>query len=311
MMALKDIEYTFQENEFLKLGYELLKSEKAHLAAEVFRMATTAFPSSPNPLFSLARAHRVMGDRALDRENIEKAFELTNQKLLADFLQENQDSMARTAEHVIERHLAAIGGRDNLLKIKSMVMTYSGFDSIDQKTLITRSYQVPRFVRQDNAATGTATSTDGERVWQITPDGWKELTGSNWAYVPDIYGDFIDYGPKGIAYSLIGVEAIDRHIYYHLLKRYADGEERDYYFCAKTGLFRMERRDYGFGKDIKSHWDYRRRAGVLIPHLFIVTLEVGFGQTHGAILKDIRINVPLPDSLFRREAPEKLAERTQ
>jgi len=305
MMALKDIEYTFQENEFLKLGYELLKAEKAHLAAEIFRMAATAFPSSPNPLFSLARAHRMMGDRTKDRENVEKAFELTNQKLLAEFLKENQDAMARTADQVIERHLAAIGGRDSLLKIKSMVTIYSGFDSIDQETFITRSYKYPHFIRQDNAANGTATATDGERVWQVTPAGWKELTGSNWAYVPDIYGDFIEYRPRGITYTLLGVEAIDRHIYYHLVKKYKDGEERDFYFCAETGLFRMERRDFGVGKDIKSYWDYRRHKGILIPHLFIVILEAGFGQIHGAILKDIRINVPLEDSLFRREDPEK------
>ncbi len=309
LTSLRDTEYVFREDEFLKLGYELLKSGRAHLAAEVFRMSATAFPRSPNPLFSLARAHRMMGDRIRDRENVEKAFALSNQKLLTDFLNGNQDNLARSADQVIERHLAAVGGRDNLLKIKSLVMTYSGFDSIDQETFIIRSYKFPHFIRQDNAASGTATATDGKRIWQVTPDGWKELTGSNWAYVPDIYGDFIDYAPRGITYTLLGVEAIDRHIYYHLVKRYADGEERDFYFCAETGLFRMERRDFGIGKDIKSYWDYRRHEGVLIPHLFIVTLEVGFGQTHGAVLKDIRINVPLEDSLFRIEDPKRQAVR--
>jgi hypothetical protein len=31
-----------------------------------------------------------------------------------------------------------------------------------------------------------------------------------------------------------------------------------------------------------------------------VILDVGFGQTHGGILKDIKINVPLEDSFFRK-----------
>jgi len=118
--------------------------------------------------------------------------------------------------------------------------------------------------------------------------------------VPDIYGDFIEYKTRGITYELLGIEAIDRHIYYHLVKKHTDGEKRNYYFSAETGLFRMERRDFGVGKDIKSYWDYRRHDGILIPHLFVVILDVGFGQTHGGILKEIKINVPIEDSLFRK-----------
>ena len=53
------------------------------------------------------------------------------------------------------------------------------------------------------------------------------------------------------------------------------------------------------GKDIKSYWDFRRVEGILFPFLFIVTLDTGFGQVHGAIIKEIEINLPLDDSLFK------------
>ncbi|UCE40396.1 MAG: hypothetical protein JSV17_13160 [Candidatus Aminicenantes bacterium] len=301
LVALKDVEYAFKESEFLSLGYDLLRAGKAVDAIEVFKLTAEIFPHSYNTLMSLGRAYRKIGDHEQDRKSVEKAFALQNRSLLAEFLKKNKDRLAKTAEEVIERHLKAIGGRENLERIKTMVITYSGYDTVDQDTLITRYYKYPHFIRQDNANSGISIATNGENVWRISSGKWEELTDSNWVYIPDIYGDFIDYNKRGISYDLLGVEAIDRNIYYHLVKRYEDGETRDYYFSAETGLFRIERRDFGVGKDIKSHWDYRHHEEILIPHLFVVTLDVGFGQTHGGILKDIEINVPLEDSLFLKK----------
>lgn len=300
LVALKDIDYSFEEKEFLNLGYGLLSSGDAVGAIEVFKMTAEVFPHSTNAYLSLGRAYRTIGDNDHDRQCVEKAFELENRRRLAGFLEKNRETLAKTADEVIERHLDAIGGRQNLEKIKTMVLTYSALDSIDQASLITRYFKFPHFIRQENTETGISIAMDGENVWRITAGKWEELKDSNWVYAPDIYGDFISYREKGITYDLLGIEAIDRHIYYHLVKKHADGEKRDYYFSAETGLFRMERRDFGVGKDIKSYWDYRRHEGILIPHLFVVTLGVGFGQTHGGILKEIGINVPLDDSLFRK-----------
>jgi tetratricopeptide (TPR) repeat protein len=300
LVALKDVEYAFKESEFLGLGYDLLRDEKTVDAIEVFEMTAEIFPNSYNTYMSLGRAYRMIGDHEKDRKSVEKALALQNRGLLAAFLKKNKDNLAKTADEVIERHLKALGGRENLEKIKTLVITYAALDSIDQESLITRYYKFPHFIRQENADTGITIATDRDKVWQIKSGKWKELKGSSWVYVPDIYGDFIDYKTSGITYDLLGIEAIDRHIYYHLVKKHADGETRDYYFSAETGLFRIERRDFGIGKDFKSHWDYRHHEGILIPHLFIVTWDVGFGQTHGGILKDIKINVPLEDSLFRK-----------
>jgi tetratricopeptide (TPR) repeat protein len=301
LIAQKDTAYSFEEKEFLRLGYNLLRAGKAIDAIEVFEMTAEIFPHSYNTYIMLARAYRMIGDDNQDRKNLEKAFGLQNRQLLTEFLKKNKETMAKTAEGVIERHLAAAGGRENFEKIKTMVITYSALDAVDQNSLIIRYYKFPYFVRQENSDTGISVATDGARIWRISSGIWKEQTGSNWIYVPDIYGDFMDYSARSITYQLLGIESIDRHIYYHLIKKYEDGETRDYYFSAETGLFRMERRDFGVGKDIKSYWDYRHHEGILIPHLFVVTLDTGFGQTHGGILKDIKINVPLENSLFRKD----------
>jgi tetratricopeptide (TPR) repeat protein len=309
LVTLRDVEYSFDETEFLRLGYNLLRVGKAVDAIEVFKMTAEVFPDSYNTYMSLGRAYRKIGDYDLDRKNVEKAMALQNRNLLAEFLKKNHETLANTADEVIERHLEAIGGRESLEKIKTMVITYTALDSIDQETLITRYYKSPHLVRQDIAATGASIATDGNKVWRITSGKWEELANSSWAYMPDIYEDFIDYSARGITYRLLGLEAIDRRIYYHLVKKYADGEERDFYFSADSGLFRMERRDFGAGRDIKSYWDHRRHKGILIPHLFIVILETGFGQTHGAIIKDIKINVPLEDSLFHEIEQKPLGGR--
>ena len=301
LIAQKDAAYSFEEKEFLSLGHDLLRAGKTIDAIEVFKMTAEVFPYSYNAYMSLGRAYRMIGEHDQDRKNVEKAFGLQNRQLLSEFLKKNKETLAKTAEGVIDRHLAAAGGRENFKKIKTMVITYSALNSIDQKSLIIRYYKFPHFVRQENSDTGISVATDGTRIWRISSGIWEEQTGSNWIYVPDIYGDFIDYSARGISYKLLEIEAIDRHIYYHLVKKFKDGETRDYYFSAETGLFRMERRDFGVGKDIKSYWDYRHHEGILVPHLFIVMLDVGFGQTHGGILKDIKINVPLEDALFRKD----------
>ena len=86
---------------------------------------------------------------------------------------------------------------------------------------------------------------------------------------------------------------------YRLLKTYQDGHTRDYYFSAESHLFVMERRDFGVGKDIKQYFDWREVQGILFPHLFVVTIKAGLGYSHGAIIKEIKINEPLDDSLFK------------
>jgi tetratricopeptide (TPR) repeat protein len=301
LIAQKDMAYSFEEKEFLSLGHDLLRAEKAIDAIEVFKMTAKVFPYSYNTYMSLARAYRSIGDHDQDRKNVEKAFALQNSQRLAEFLEKNKGTLAKTAEEVIERHITAAGGRENFEKIKTMVITYAALDSIDQDSLITRYYKFPHFIRQDSSDTGISIATDGDNVWRITSGKWQELTDSPWIYTPDIYGDLVDYSPRGITYGLLGIEAIDQHIYYHLAKKFADGETRDCYFSAETGLFRMERRDFGVGKDIKSYWDYCHHDGILIPHLFVVIWGVGFGHTHGGILKEIKINVPLDDSLFRKD----------
>jgi hypothetical protein len=254
------------------------------------------------PLFIIVVQTVAVSLIANTQDKAQRVLAMQNKRVLEQYMKTNSENLAKTAEEVIARHLEAIGGEKSLRKIKTMKVTYTFLDAIEQEPSIIRYYKYPHYVRQDNLVSGTSNATNGKKVWRVNQEGgWKELKQSPWAYTPDIYSDFVEYTQRGISFELLGVEAIDQAVYYHLIKTHKDGETRDYYFSAETGLFRMERRDFGMGKDIKSYWDFRRVEGILIPYLFIVTLDAGFDQIHGAIIKDIEINLLLEDSLFERE----------
>lgn len=297
-MRAQEESYSVLETELLRLGGDLRREGRTPEAIAVFNMTIEAFPNSDQAYLELGRAYRLLGlnDKALESTN--RAFEIRNARTLADFISKNKNSIAKDAEQVIDMYLQAIGGKENLVKIKTVKLTLTLLNSVNQEVAFYRYYKYPHFYRQTVVRSGNSIVTDGKTVWRVTSEGWKENPQSNYRYVPDIYGDFIDYEKRGISYKLLGIEALDSQMMYRLLKTYKDGRTREYYFSAESGLFVMERRDFGIGKDIKRHYDSREIEGILFPHLSVVTNEVGLGHSHGAIIKEIKINESLDDSLF-------------
>ena len=302
MRAQTDV-YSFSPSDLLGLGYKFLQDGKSLEAVAVLTMTTEAFPDDDRAYMALGRAYRTLGLKAQDRQNTNHAYDLRNARILADYISKNKNTIARTAEEVIDRYLKAIGGRENLMKIKTMTVALTALDAINQETAFIRYYQYPHHYRQSIVKAGASNVTDGKKVWRVTETGWQENPNSNFVYAPDIYGDFIDYEEKGISYELLGIESQDMQVLYRLLKTYQDGSQREYYFSAESRLFVMERRDFGVGKDIKRYYDWREVHNVRFPFLFVVTNRLGLGNSHGAITKEIKINEPLDESLFK--APQK------
>ncbi|MEE9442079.1 MAG: tetratricopeptide repeat protein [candidate division Zixibacteria bacterium] len=290
--------YSVLQAELLRLGGNLRREGKIQEAIAVFNMTIEAFPNSDQAYFGLGRAYRSLGLNDKDLESTNRAYDIRNAGRLADFILKNKISIAKNAEQVIDRYLQAIGGKENLVKIKTIKLTLTGLNAVNQEAAFFRYYKYPHFCRQTVVRSGNSNVTDGKKVWRVTSEGWKENPQSNFKYFPDIYGDFIDYKERGISYKLLGIEAIDSRVMYRLLKTHKDGHTREYYFSAESGLFVMERRDFGIGKDIKRHYDWREVEGILFPHMFVVTSKVGLGNSHGAIIKEIKINETLDDSLF-------------
>jgi len=293
--------YAISQSEFLTLGSKLHTEGKTREAVAVFNMILDIFPDSHQACLALGQAYRSLGfqDKALEQTN--RAYDIRNAGALAEFMAKNKDAILTSAEDVIDRYLAAIGGKENLMKIKTIRMVLTSLDAVHQEASLIRYYKHPHYYRQTVARSGASMVTDGDHVWRVTSEGWEENPQSNYRYASDIYGDFIDYENRGISYQLLGIEALDLQVVYCLLKTYKDGNTREYYFSAESGLFVMERRDFGIGKDIKRYYDWRAVDGILFPYLFVVTNKVGLGHSHGGIVKEIKINESLKDSLFMEQ----------
>jgi hypothetical protein len=304
-LRVQQDKYSLSEAEFIALGSELRRQGKIRESIAVFKMATEAFSASDRAYLELGRAYRFLGLDAADLENTSRAFEIRESRLLEDFISGNAASLARNAQEVIDRYLDAIGGQDKISQVKTVKMTLTELNAIDQEVAFIRYYAHPHLYRQTIVETGHSTVTDGKKVWRVTGEDWEESPHSNALYAPDIHGDFIDYEEKGITYELLGVEVLDSQVLYCLVKTYRDGHRREYYFSPESGLFVMERRDFGIGKDVKRYYDWREVEGVLYPHVFVVTNRLGLGNAHGAIVKELVINEPLDASLFtRQEEPD-------
>lgn len=283
---------------FQDLGNQLVKEKNLPLAQRVFRLGQKMHPQSISMYYTLARIYRTNQQPEKELETFEKAAKLRNQRILKEYLLKNKSNIKQTAQQVIDKYLQAIGGKQQILKIISISLTLAPLNSIDSTPFIRRYYKYPSLIRQEILPQGPVRVTDGNQVWQKVDSGWEKQARHPMRYMPNIYKDFINYRDRGIVYKNAGLEAIDGDVFYHLIKIYPSGEKRHFYFSADTGLLMMARRIFGGSLDIKRICDYRRVAGILYPHLEVITSKVGMGGFHGSRVIDIQINNPLDNSLF-------------
>ena len=88
---------------------------------------------------------------------------------------------------------------------------------------------------------------------------------------------------------------------YHLRRTFRDRCVEDLYFSARTNLLTEIRSDYvqsmPFMKSFQSLWNYRDVDGVKIPFVFMRNMGP-LEPPHGAVVEEVRLNVPLDDALF-------------
>ncbi len=76
MKATQPAAYDFEENEFIGLGYGLLRMKKVPEAIEIFKLSVEAYPLSYNTYDSLAEAYMDNGDNELAIRYYEKSIEI-------------------------------------------------------------------------------------------------------------------------------------------------------------------------------------------------------------------------------------------
>jgi hypothetical protein len=310
LMKTQKETYTFKEAEFTALGDRLLKAGQSHEAASILEMAVEIFPHSPSIYRLLAVSFYAAGDIENSLKNIIKMRSIRDAAFLADFLKNNQEKQTATAEEVIERHIQAIGGREAWQAIKTMVVVFSIQSSGGEQTRIERMYKRPFFYRQGLEGSSRFRATDGESVWTVADKEWKKNEENPEPYMRMTSMDnwFIDYSAKGISYSFIGLEYFNGSPVYHLRRIFWDGFQQDLFFSAVTNLLTEIKSDYvqdqPFMKSYLSLWNYREVKGIKIPFVFIRNVG-SLEPPHGGLIEEVKINVPLDDTLFMPSKDKK------
>ncbi len=293
-------EYVFEEADFLSLGDGYLKAEKFSPAAAVFEMAAEAFPESIPALRLLAHSYYMTGDEERSLGIQAKMMSARGKAELAAFLAKNKDSLVSTAEEVIERGIAATGGREAWEAVKTMVIVFSVQSTAGEQFRMERMYKRPNLYRQGLQGAADFIATDGTTCWRASGGEWKEVPNFHFA-IASMDRWLLDYEAAGISYAFKGFDHLNGSPVYHLRRTYRNGFGEDLYFSAVTNLLTEIRSDYvqhqPFMKSFMSLWHYREVGGLKIPHVFIRNLS-SLEPPHGGVVEEVRVNVPLDDNLF-------------
>lgn len=291
--------YSIDEREFQRKGMDYLDGGDSGKALVMFEAASAFFPNSQ-------MTHRLLAHALYRAGKPEAAFKtqkwvhtLRARTMLKDYLDKNKDTLASTAEEVIARSIEATGGRAAWEAVKTMVVTLTTHGSDGNPNRLVRMYKRPAFFRQGLEGADNFAATDGRTFWRVQKDRWtvnenfhlRLISMDNWLL------NFKDYG---ITCEFVGFHFINGPLY-HLRRTFADGYVQDLYFSTVTNVLTEEKGDYismlPFMKSFMSYWDYREVEGVKLPHVFIRNVG-GLEPPHGGVIEDIKINVPLDDSLF-------------
>ncbi len=238
-----------------------------------------------------------------------------------------------TADEVLARYVAALGGHEQLAARQTLRITGTTSLPDDMQAKIVNEYRRPMMYRSQLTPapdTGLPTVTygyDGQVGWHIMP-----MFGSTepqelppdmvriFAELADLDGPLVDAKAKGHRVELIGREQIDARPVYRLkltLKGAGDGEFDDCYIDAETWLLVKtvgQRTVLGQVNQIeRTYSDYHRVAGVMIPYTER-TVTTPPKSVHVLQIENVETNVALPVEHFNfaaiKEAARQATEAT-
>ena len=206
------------------------------------------------------------------------------------------DPLATTADQVIDRCIAAMGGREALASLRTLSMTSNGF-MVGGPFGGTRLLKAPNLIRQGRSD-GSSVVTDGISVWRVEGDRWQRLSTdqTSWLQLFNISLDLLDPETKNVSYDFLGTVALEGGAFYKLRKTISTGKEVFIYFDISTGLLTMEEEFGDAGRRANLFFDHREVGGVLLPHMRVRISDVI--DTAHVDLMSYEANPPLDDALF-------------
>ena len=217
-----------------------------------------------------------------------------------------QFAQAQTVDEVINKHVAALGGKEKLSKIQNVVM--EGNLSIQGTEISLNLTQVNnKLNRQDINAMGMhgfdmMTATEG---WQYMPfQGMQKPEPKTADEVKesqsdlDIAGPLVDYAAKGHKMELVGKEDVDGTECYKIKASLAGGKELTFFIDPASSMIirtKEKRKMNGQEMDLQTDFsDYKEVEGVKMPY----SITQQFGTV---LITSIKVNQTIPDSAFKHD----------
>jgi hypothetical protein len=220
---------------------------------------------------------------------------------------------AQTADQIVERYVAAIGGRDALAAVETMRYVRTVLNTQDgvtaqqsRKTFYTKR---PYFYRTEDEETGRVYISDGRSAWSGQPAAdsdsimWEEASfvlRSRDLDFDRLFGSFIDFAGKGHSAEFVGAVELEGVPLEIVRVTWKEGDRWDFYFESSTGLCYGMNPNPERSQRIVRVTDYRDANGILVPHrnMSIDTLPDGGTRLHERLYSEIVFNVELDVSIF-------------
>ncbi len=208
-----------------------------------------------------------------------------------------------TVQTVLSDYLTALGGADNIAKIKNVKISMS--TTIQGMTMETTMYhEEPSKLSMVNAMMGNVIQQsvfDGEKGVNIQMGQKAPMEGAD---LEDMKVDahlFPErfYKKLGVEAELKGMEMVEGKKAYKIVATYPSGNKKTQYFDAETSLKIREVEQKGEATVINDTGNYKEINGVKFPHSLIVTGAAPFPLTLETT--DIEVNGTMDQSLFKVE----------
>ena len=232
----------------------------------------------------------------------------------------NTFSFAQTADEVIDKHIAAMGGKDKFANLKTMKLVCNVEIAPGMKAPITMYFVNNKSMRMEVEVQGMQilSAVDGDSGWSINPmSGKKDPERMNSDQIKqskhqmDLAGALYNYKEKGSTVEFLGKEDMEGTEVYNLKVTKKNVDILYDYIDASTYLLLKETTTYKFNdKEISSdvlYSDYRMVDGIMFPFA-MENRETGAAQGQPLNVDKLEVNPVIDNSIFKMPAPQPVVE---
>lgn len=224
------------------------------------------------------------------------------------FLATAISASAQTLDQVIDKHLEAIGGKEKLKALNSIVMEASlAVQGMDIPVKLTQVHNKGQ--RVDITAMGTSnyiinTPTEGWTYMpiqgQTAPEAMPAEAVKEAADALDVQSNLLDYKTKGHQVELIGKEDVEGTECFKIKIKMKGGSEQTIFIDPKTYyIIKSINKSKGTGQEVEQTQTFSNFKKLDSGYVFPFSMQ-GFGPGELTISK-IDVNVQVDEKIFAKQ----------